>query len=94
MSLAARSAARTASSTDSRSTSGMEATGARTLRAVDDEQRPDQVVGGQHVLAHHAPGPFGAAVAARADREIEPFAPAAPPRPGPGRVRFRSAGRI
>src|SRR5439155_8268949 len=31
----------------------------------------DQIVGGEHVLAHHTPGPFGLAVAARADGQIE-----------------------
>ena len=41
------------------------------LVAVDDEQRPDQVVSRQHVLAHHAAGPFGAPVASHADRKIE-----------------------
>ena len=40
-------------------------------RAVDQEQRPDQVVGGEHVLAHQPPRPFGLAVAARTDGEIE-----------------------
>ena len=39
--------------------------------AVDDEQRPDQVVGGEHVLPHHAPRPFGFAVAAVACGEVE-----------------------
>ena len=62
---AARSASRTASSTVSRSTPGIEATGTRALVAVDDEDRPDQVVGRQHVLAHQAARPFGLAVAAR-----------------------------
>ena len=32
--------------------------------AVDDEERPDEVVDGQHVLAHEAAGPVGLAVAA------------------------------
>ena len=41
------------------------------VRAVDDEQRPDQVVGGEHVLAHHAARPVGAAVAARAGGQVE-----------------------
>ena len=41
------------------------------IRAVDDEQRPDQVVGGEHVLAHHAPRPFGLAVAPHAGGEFE-----------------------
>ena len=39
--------------------------------AVDHEQRPDQIVGRQHVFAHQPPRPFGLAVAARADHEIE-----------------------
>src|SRR4029077_1316148 len=41
------------------------------VRAVHDEQRPDQVVGGEHVLAHHAPRPFGLAVAPHAGGEFE-----------------------
>ena len=41
--------------------------------AVHDEQRPDQVVGGELVLAHHAARPFAAPVAAQADGEIEAF---------------------
>jgi hypothetical protein len=36
-----------------------------------DEERPDQVVGRQHILAHHAAGPFRLAVAARANRKVE-----------------------
>ena len=39
--------------------------------AVDQEQRPDQIVGREHIFAHHAPGPFGAAIAARTDGEVE-----------------------
>jgi hypothetical protein len=39
--------------------------------SIDNKQRPDQIVGRQHMLAHHAPRPFGAAVAARTDRQIE-----------------------
>ena len=39
--------------------------------AVDHEQRPDQVVGGQDVFPHQPARPFGLAVAARADRQIE-----------------------
>ena len=66
LSSAARAASRTASSTERRSTPGMEATGMRVPVAVDQEQRPDQVVGGEHVLAHQPPRPFGLAVAARA----------------------------
>ena len=41
---------------------------------VHDEQRPDQVVGGELVLAHHAAHPFAAPVAARADGKVEAFA--------------------
>ena len=41
------------------------------LGPVDQKQRPDQVVGGEHVLAHHAPRPVGLAVAARASGEVE-----------------------
>ena len=44
---------------------------ARASSAVDQEQRPDQVVGGEHMLAHQAPRPFGLAVAARAGGEVE-----------------------
>ena len=82
VSFAARSASRTASSTDSRSTPGIEATGAR--RAFGDEQRPDQVVGGEHVLAHHAPRPFGCGgCGAGGVVEIERGARLCPaPRPG------------
>ncbi len=39
--------------------------------ALDEEERPDQVVGGDDVLAHQAPLPFRAAVAARAMDEAE-----------------------
>ena len=39
--------------------------------AVDHEQRPDQVVGGQHVFPHQPPRPFRLAVAPRADREVQ-----------------------
>ena len=39
-------------------------------RPIDQEQRPDQVVGGEHVLAHQPPRPFGLAVAARPNGEI------------------------
>ena len=74
VSLAARSASRTAWSTDSRSTPGIDGTGARALFAVHDEQRPDQVVGGELVLAHHAARPFAAPVAAQADGKVEAFA--------------------
>ena len=84
-SFAARSASRTASSTESRSTPGIEATGTRVVRAVDDEQRPDQVVGGEHVLAHHAPRPFGLAVAPHAGGEVERRRRAPAPRPGAAR---------
>ena len=40
--------------------------------AIDQEQRPDQVVGGQHMLAHHPADPFGPTVASRPHREVEP----------------------
>ena len=43
------------------------------LGALDQKQRPDQVVGREYMLAHHAPRPFGAAVAARTYRQIEAF---------------------
>ena len=43
------------------------------LRPVDQEQRPDQIVRGQDVLAHHAPRPLGLPVAARAGGEVEPL---------------------
>ena len=41
------------------------------LFAVDDEDRPDQVIGGEHGLPHHPPRPFGAPVAAGAMGQIE-----------------------
>ncbi len=41
------------------------------LLSVHHEQRPDQIVGGELMLAHHAPQPFGAAVAAHAHRQVE-----------------------
>ncbi len=41
------------------------------LVAVHDEERPDQVVGREHVLAHHPPRPVGAAVAPHADGQVE-----------------------
>ena len=41
------------------------------LLALANEQRPDQIVHREHVLGHQPPRPFGLAVAARADREIE-----------------------
>ena len=64
------------------------------LCAIDQEQRPDQVVGGEHMLAHHAPRPFGAAVAARADREVETLlGHGLPPRRGTG-GRVPAGGRI
>ena len=46
--------------------------GDRRAGVVGHEQRPDQVVHRQHVLAQQAPRPFGLAVAARADGEVEP----------------------
>ena len=54
------------------------------VRALDDEQRPDQVVGGEHVLAHHAPRPFGLAVAPHAGGEIERGCARRALRPGEG----------
>jgi hypothetical protein len=39
---------------------------------VDQEQRPDQIVGGQHVLAHQAARPFRLAVAAQPYPKVEP----------------------
>jgi hypothetical protein len=39
--------------------------------AVDDEQGPDQVIGGQDIFPHQAARPFRLAVAARADDQIE-----------------------
>ena len=71
-SLTARSASRTASSTLSRSTPGIAATGTRLLLALDEKQRPDQVAGRQHVFRDEPPRPFGLAVAARAVGEVEP----------------------
>ena len=41
--------------------------------ALDQEQRPDQVVGGKNMLAHQSSGPFGAAVTARPNGEIKPL---------------------
>ena len=43
---------------DSRSTPGIDATGSRALVAVDEEERPDQVVGGQHILGAPAGAPI------------------------------------
>ncbi len=79
--LAARSASRTASSTLSRSTPGIAATGTRRLLALDEEERPDQVVRRQHMLRNEPPRPFRLAVAARAMGEVEP-------------VGFGDAGRL
>ena len=39
--------------------------------AADHEQRPDQIVRGQYVFAHHPPRPFRLAVAPGADHEVE-----------------------
>ena len=39
--------------------------------AVDHEQRPDQIVGGENVFPHQPARPFRLAVAAGADRQIE-----------------------
>src|SRR6185312_132032 len=41
------------------------------VMTVGDEHGPDQVVCGEYVFAHHAPRPFGLAVAARADGQVE-----------------------
>ena len=49
----------------------MEAIGSRRLVALDDEERPDQVVDRQHVLAHEAARPVRLAVAARALAQSE-----------------------
>ena len=38
---------------------------------VNQEQRPDQIVGGQEILAHQPPRPLGFSVAARAGGEVE-----------------------
>jgi len=40
--------------------------------AVDEKQRPDQVVGGEHMLAHHPAHPFGAPVASRPTARSSP----------------------
>ena len=50
---------------------GHRADGRPDLGALDQKQRPNQIVGREDVLAHHAPRPFGAAVTARAYRQIE-----------------------
>ena len=39
--------------------------------AVDHEQRPDQIVRGQDVFPHQPARPFGLAVAARPNRQVE-----------------------
>ena len=39
--------------------------------AVDQKQRPDQIVRGQDIFAHQPPRPFGLAVAARPNGQIE-----------------------
>ena len=41
--------------------------------ALDQKQRPNQIVRGDDVLAHHAPRPFGAPITARTYRQIEAF---------------------
>ncbi len=38
--------------------------------AVDNEDRPDQIVRGQHVLSHHAARPIGAAIAPHPDGQV------------------------
>ena len=40
-------------------------------RSVDQEERPDQIVGGQYVLAHEPASPFRLAVAARSYGKVE-----------------------
>ena len=42
------------------------------ILAIDDEDRPDQIVGREHILAHQAARPFRAAVAARPVRQHHP----------------------
>ena len=79
-SLAASSAAATTLSIESRSTPGMEATGTRLLRALDDEHRPDQVADAEAVLGDER----GATTACAAC--------GAGARPGKARVQRRSAG--
>ena len=54
--------------------------------AVDHEQRPDQIVGGEHVFAHQPPRPFRLAVAARAHGQIEAGAASAVSRRGASRI--------
>ena len=61
------------------------------LGPIDEEQRPDQIVGGQDILAHQPPRPLRFAVAARAGREVEALWRAWP---RPGRGGLRSDGRI
>ena len=64
------------------------------LMAIDQEQRPDQVVGGEHVLAHEPPRPIGAAVAPRADRpDRAARARLRPARSSDVRARKRGSGR-
>ena len=60
----------------------------------DDEQRPDQIVGREHVLAHHAPRPFGLAVAPHAGGEVEGRASARAPRQGAAMRFLQWGGRI
>ena len=55
------------------------------VRPFDHEQRPDQVIGGDDVFAHHPARPFAAPIAARADRKLEPLGL------GLGRRRSKSA---
>ena len=68
VSSAARSASRTAWSTESRSTPGIDGTGVPRVLPVREEHRPDQVVRGQRCFAHQAPRPLAPAVAAQAHR--------------------------
>jgi len=69
--LAARSASRTASSTESRSTPGIDGNRRARLRSVDQEQRPDQIVDGEHIFGHQPARPVGLAIAPRSDGEVK-----------------------
>ena len=80
-----------ASSTDSRSTPGMEATGMRAL--VPSTRNSGQIRSSavSTFSRDHAPRPFGLAVAARTGGEVEAGGWASP---RPGRDGLRSGGRI
>jgi hypothetical protein len=91
----ARGFARTISSTDSRSTPGIDGTGVRCVRAVHHEHRPDQVVGRENVFAHHAARPFAAPVSTHAHGEIKLLVSTAGfVSNGVNRVRLSIGGRI